>query len=192
MTYLIFGLILFIGIHSISIVSPGGRDALVARLGDGPWKVVYSLLSLAGFVLIIWGYGDARPTSAVLYTPPAWLRHLALLLLLPVFPLFVSTYLPGRIRSAAKHPTLLATKLWATGHLLANGSLADVLLFGGFLAWAVADRISFKSRTQRPMPAAPPSGYNDIIAVVIGLAVYVVFVMGLHAWLFGVSPIAMS
>jgi uncharacterized membrane protein len=191
MTYLIVGLIVFLGIHSISIVSPGGRDALAARLGDVPWKVVYSLLSVVGFVLIVWGYGDARVSTPVLYSPPTWLRHLALLVLLPVFPLFFSTYLPGRLKSAARHPTLLATKLWATAHLLANGTLADVLLFGAFLAWAVADRISFKGRTQRPMPAAPPSGFNDIIAIVLGLAVYGAFVMGIHAWLFGVSPIAM-
>jgi uncharacterized membrane protein len=191
MTYLIVGLIVFLGIHSISIVSPGGRDALVARLGDGLWKVIYSLLSLVGFVLLVWGYGEARGSTLVLYSPPTGLRHVALLVMLPVFPLLFSTYLPGRLKSAARHPTLLATKLWATAHLLANGTLADVLLFGGFLAWAVADRISFKHRTQRPLPAAPPSSFNDIIAIVLGLAAYGAFVMGIHAWLFGVSPVAM-
>jgi uncharacterized membrane protein len=189
MTTLVLGLILFLGVHSVSIVAPAWRDGMHARLGEGPWKGLYSVVALIGFVLIIVGYGWARQDPVVVYLPPTWLRHVALLLLLPVFPLLLAVYLPGRIKSAAKHPMLLATKFWALAHLLANGTLADVLLFGGFLAWAVADRISFKHRTQRPLPGAPPSPVNDLIAVVGGLAIYVVFMLWAHVWLFSVSPV---
>jgi uncharacterized membrane protein len=189
MTTLILGLILFLGVHSVSIVAPAWRDRMQARLGENLWKGVYSLASAAGFVLMVMGYGLAREQPVALYTPATWLRHVSLLLLLPVFPLLLSSYLPGRIKSAAKHPMLLATKFWALAHLVANGTAADVLLFGGFLAWAVADRISFKHRTQRPLPGAPPGPMNDAIAVVAGLAIYAWFLFWGHAWLIGVSPI---
>ncbi len=188
MSLLILGLVLFLGIHSISIVATGWRDAQAARLGENAWKGIYTLLSLAGFALIVIGYGQARQEPVVLYVPPVALRHVAALLMLPVFVLLVAAYMPGRIQSAAKHPMLVATKLWATAHLLANGTLADVLLFGGFLAWAVADRISMKRRTQRPLPGAPAGRFNDAIALVLGLALYVGFVAFGHRWLIGVSP----
>jgi uncharacterized membrane protein len=188
MTLLILGLALFLGVHSVSIVAPAWRDAMRLRLGAGPWKGLYSLVSIAGFALIIVGYGMARQSPVVLYAPPTWLRHVALLLLLPVFPLLLAAYLPGRIKTAAKHPMLLSVKLWAAAHLLANGNAADVLLFGGFLAWAVADRISFKHRVQRPLPGAPASPLNDVVAIVGGLALYALFVFGGHAWLIGVAP----
>ena len=149
MLVLVVGLVIFLGVHSVSIVAPGWRTATVARLGERPWKGLYSLASAVGLALIVIGYGMARRDPVVLYTPPAALRHLALVVMLPVFPLLFAAYLPGRIRAAAKHPFLLAVKLWALAHLLANGMLADVLLFGGFLAWAVADRISVKRRPAR-------------------------------------------
>lgn len=189
MTTLVLGLILFLGVHSISIVNEPWRDRMAARLGEFPWKGLYSVVAVIGLVLIIQGYGAARYDPVVLYTPPVWLRHLAYLLLLPVFPLLLATYLPGRIKAAVKHPMILAVKLWAVAHLLANGMLADVLLFGGFLAWAVADRISMKRRTQRPIPAAPESGRNDIIAVVVGVVIFLVFFMWLHRVLIGVPVI---
>ncbi|HEX3142287.1 MAG TPA: NnrU family protein [Rhizobacter sp.] len=188
MTLLILGLVLFLGVHSIAIAAPAWRDAMAAR-NDKAWKGAYALLSIAGFVLLVYGYGLARQSPLVIYTPPAGLRHLALLLLLPVFPLLFAAYLPGRIQAASKHPMLVATKLWALAHLLANGTLADVLLFGGFLAWAVAERISLKRRVARPVPGAPPSAANDAIAVVAGLVVYGLFVWRVHAWLIGVSPL---
>jgi uncharacterized membrane protein len=189
MTMLILGLVLFLGVHSVSIIAPAWRDAQVMRRGDRPWKGVYSVASIAGFVLLIVGYGIARKSPAVLYTPPPGIRHLALLLMLPVFPLLFAAYLPGRIKAAVKHPMLVAVKLWAVAHLLANGTLADVLLFGGFFAWAVADRISLKRRVPRPVPGAPPRPMNDIIAVVGGLVLYGLFVTWLHQWLIGVSPL---
>lgn len=189
MTFLILGLLLFLGAHSISIVNDPWRNRIQARLGEIGWKGVYSVVSIVGFVLIVLGYAAARLDPVVLYTPPTALRHVAMLLLVPVFPLLLATYLPGRIKSAVKHPMLVATKLWAFAHLLANGNLADVLLFGGFLAWAVADRISLKRRQARALHTAPAGKVNDVIAVVGGLALYVGFVMWLHVWLIGVSPI---
>ncbi len=188
MTLLILGLLIFLGVHSVSIVAPHWRDAQAARLGENAWKGLYTLLSLAGFVLIVIGYGQARQAPVVLYTPPLALRHVAALLMLPVFVLLLAAYLPGRIKAAAKHPMLAATKLWAVAHLLANGNLADVLLFGGFLAWAVADRISMKHRVQRPLPGAPAGRFNDAIALVAGLVLYVLFVTVVHRWLIGVPP----
>jgi uncharacterized membrane protein len=190
MTVLLAGLLIFFLIHSVSIVAPSWRDRTAASIGAGPWQGLYSLISIVGFVLILWGYGQARATPVVLYTPPPALKHLAAVLMIPVFPLLLSAYLPGRIKTALKHPMLVSIKLWAFAHLLANGMLADVLLFGSFLVWAVADRISMKRRIQRPVPGAPPGRYNDIIAVVGGLVLYVAFVSGLHAWLFGVRPIS--
>jgi len=189
MTTLILGLLIFLGAHSISIANDPWRNRMQARLGEVGWKGLYSVISIIGFVLIVQGYGAARLDPVVIYSPPTALRHVAMLLLVPVFPLLLSTYLPGRIKSAVKHPMLVATKLWAFAHLLANSNLADVLLFGGFLAWAVADRISLKRRNPRPLHTAPAGKLNDVIAVVGGLALYVGFVMWLHVWLIGVSPI---
>lgn len=189
MTWFLLGLILFFGVHSVSIVAPAWRDARAAAMGEKAWKGLYALVSLVGLVLLVVGYGLARQSPVVLYQPPAWTRHLTMLLMLPVFPLFIATYAPGRIKRAVKHPTLVAVKLWAVAHLLSNGTLADVLLFGCFLAWAVADRISMKHRVQRPLPGPPERPINDAIAVVVGLALYAAFVIRVHLWLIGVSPL---
>ena len=186
MSLLVLGLILFLGVHSVAIAAPGWRSATIARVGEQRWKGLYTLVSLVGFVLLLYGYGQARMQPVVLYTPPAGLRHLALVLMLPVFPLLFAAYMPGRLQRVTRHPMLLATKFWALAHLLANGTLADVLLFGGFLAWAVADRISVKGRPAKVY--AEGSGRNGGIAIVGGLVVYAVFVLWVHAWLFGVSP----
>ncbi len=173
-------------------MSADRRNRLVQQMGEGPWKGLYSLVSLAGFVLIVVGYGDAREAPVLLYTLPNGFKHLAAVLMLPVFVLLLAAYLPGRIQRAAKHPMLLAVKLWALAHLLANGTLADVLLFGGFLAWAVVDRISVKKRAAagqlRAGPALPGGKANDAIALVGGLGIYVLFVVWAHAWLIGVRP----
>jgi uncharacterized membrane protein len=189
MTLFIIGLVIFLGIHSVSIVNASWRDRVVARIGIWPWQGLYSLVAIAGFVLIVYGYGIARHQSVILYEPASWMHYLALALLVFIFPLLLAAYLPGRIRKTAKHPMLAATKIWAFAHLLANGSLVDVILFGAFLAWAVVDRISLKRRTPIPVPGAPPSKFNDAIAIILGLALYVAFVFGLHTWLIGVSPL---
>ena len=188
MLTLVTGLVIFLGIHSIVIFAPQLRAAAVAKLGEGPWKGVYALISLFGFVLICYGFGMARQSPVVLYTPPHWMRHVTFLIMLPVFPLIFAAYLPGRTQTTLKHPMLAAVKFWALAHLLANGTLADVLLFGGFLAWAVADRISLKRRTQ-VVHTAPPGKFNDVIVVIAGLALYALFIMWAHVRLFGVSPL---
>lgn len=189
MSTLIIGLILFLGGHSIAIVSPATRDALAMRLGAIGWRVAYGIVALVGLYLIVDGYAAARMHPVVLWQPPLWTRHLAALLMLPVFVFFVAAYLPGWIKKTLKHPMLVSVKLWALAHLLANGMLADVILFGSFLAWAVVDRISLKRRLQRPSLALPESKANDAIAVIVGLAIYVLFVAHLHlAWI-GVAPL---
>jgi uncharacterized membrane protein len=163
---------------------------MLVRLGEQRWKAMIGLVSIAGFVLLVWGYGQARLDPIVLYVPPTWLRHLALLLMVPVFPLLLAAYLPGRIKAAARHPMLAAVKLWALAHLLANGTAADLLLFGGLLAWAVVDRISVGRRPSPPARGAPSSRFNDAIVVLAGLALYGVFIGWAHLWLIGVPPIA--
>jgi uncharacterized membrane protein len=189
MALLIAGLVLFLGVHSVAIVATNFRSRLIERMGEGAWKGLYSLLSLLGFVLICYGFSMARQAPIVLYSPPLWLRHATLLLMLPVFPLLIAAYLPGKIKARAKHPMLAAVKIWAFAHLLANGTLADVLLFGGFLAWAVFDRISMKRRPPQVLRSAPAGRFNDVLAIVIGLALYALTVFWAHLRLFGVSPL---
>src|ERR1700731_3962509 len=181
MSLLIVGLVLFLGVHSVVIVAPTLRARTVQALGEGAWKGLYALVSLIGFILICYGFGLARQAPVFLYSPPTWLRHAALIVMLPVFPLLIAAYLPGRIKTAAKHPMLAAVKLWAFAHLLANGTLADLLLFGGFLAWAVADRVSVKRRsTPKLLRTAPRGPWNDVIAVVLGLAIYTLLIGWAH------------
>ena len=188
MIYLVLGLVLFLGVHSISIVAPVWRDRVAGRLGNA-WRGLYSLVSIAGFILIIRGYGLARLDPAVLYTPPVWTRHITPVLMLPVFPLFLATYFPGSIKRALTHPTLIAVIFWSVAHLVAVGLLADVLLFGGFLVWAIADRISYGWRTQRSIATAPATKLNDVIAVLLGLVLYVVFAYWLHPRWIGVPAL---
>ena len=192
MSMLVLGLILFLGAHSVSIVSEGWRDRMVTKLGLLPFKAIYGLISLVGLVLIVTGYGAARMDPTWLWQPPAFLRHVSMLLMLPVFPALLAAYLPGRISRTLKHPMLVAVKAWAVAHLLVNGALADVLLFGGFLAWAVADRISMKNREVRirNFPLVKERAPNDIIAIVGGLGLYLAFVFWLHWQLFGVAIVA--
>jgi uncharacterized membrane protein len=190
MILFVTGLVVFLAMHSISIVAPRWRDAQVGRLGEGPWKGLYSVISIASLIAMIHGYGIARQTPVLLYLPPAGLRHLAFLLMLPVFPLLIAAYLPGRIRRAARHPMLLAVILWSLAHLLCNGTLNDVLLFGLFLVWALADLVSVSRRTHvRPVPGAPARAANDAIALVVGLAVYALMLFWAHVHLIGVSPL---
>jgi uncharacterized membrane protein len=188
MTYLVIGLLLFLGVHSVGIFAPDWRDRAVARMGTGTWRGLYSVISIAGFVLLIWGYGLARQSPTLVYATPLWTRHITALLMLPVFPLFLAAYLPGRIRNAIQHPMLVAVMLWAVAHLFANGMLADLLLFGGFLVWAVADRLSYKRRAMRPIHTAPPSKFNDFVAVVAGLMLFITFTLWIHVRWIGVSP----
>ncbi len=195
MLLLILGLVVFLGLHSFQIVRPV-RAAVAGAIGETGYKIVYSIGSLVGLIMIAegykaWKYVDGAP---ILYNPPPALAHIALLLMALAFVALPAAYLKGYIRKALKHPMLVAVKLWATAHLLANGDAASVVLFGAFLAWAVVDRISVKKR-ERAGLAAPtaftPHVSADIAAVAIGLIVYALFVWKVHLWLIGVSPIAM-
>ncbi|PSM18405.1 MULTISPECIES: NnrU family protein [Nitratireductor] len=189
MLVLVLGLVLFLGVHSVRVFAPSWRDRKRDAIGHASWRGAYSLVSLIGFVLIVWGYGLAWAGAPVLYEPPVWLKHLAALLMLFAFVSLMVFALPaGRLKPVLKHPMLVAVKLWAVAHLLANGDLASLLLFGSFLAWAVLDRISVKRRGEAP--PAPGSVLNDAIAVAAGLVLYVLFVWKLHLWLFGAAPIA--
>jgi len=189
MELLIAGLLLFFGTHSISIASQTWRDQMCKRLGTLTWQGIYSLLAIAGFMLIINGYADTRINPTTIYTTPNWFRHIAMLLLLPVFPLIIATYLPGKIQTRTKHPMLVATKLWAVSHLMANGNLADVILFSSFLIWAVVERVSLKRRAGTAVPMTPETRYNDMIAIVGGLVIYIAIILGLHAVITGVALI---
>ncbi|MDF2970491.1 MAG: NnrU family protein [Microvirga sp.] len=190
MTLLVLGLVLFIGIHSFSMAR-GPRATLIGTIGEGAYKGLYSLLSLAGIVLISVGYGQYRANGYIpVWDPPVWTRHLALLLVLVAFICFVAAYLPGHIKAQLKHPMLAGVKIWAFAHLISNGDLGSILLFGAFLAWAVVARISLKRRdvaAQHGGTAAPAGWRNDILAVAIGTVVYLAFVFWLHPWLIGVS-----
>lgn len=180
---LILGLVIFFGGHSISMLALDWRNRVAERIGTRVWQAIYSIAALAGFYLIIAGYGAARG-SAALYVLPSWSRIVAAVLMLPAFTLALASVFSGRIRERTRHPLLLATMLWSVAHLLTNGSLADLLLFGGFLFWAIVVRASLERRPARRKIALPASAANDAIAVLGGLALYALFVFWLHArWL---------
>lgn len=190
MTLLVLGLIVFLGAHAFSMARQQ-RAVVVAKIGAGPYKGLYSLVSLIGIVLISIGYGQYRQTGYIpVWDPPVWTRHLALLLVWFAFVCLAAAYLPGRIKRALKHPMLVGVKVWAMAHLLANGDLGSIILFGSFLAWAVAARISVKRRDEavpHGAPLKPPSGFrNDALAIVIGTVAYIAFVVWLHPALIGV------
>jgi uncharacterized membrane protein len=192
MLVLVVGLVIFLGVHSVRIVAPGWRDERIAAMGENRWRLAYTLVSVIGLALIVWGYALAWPESPDLWNPPLWTKHLAALLMLFALIALVASQIPGgRIKKMLKHPMLLAVKIWALAHLLANGDVASILLFGGFLAWAVVDRISLKRRGDTGPAVAGPVMW-DVVAVVGGIAVYLAFVFGLHLWLFGADPIARS
>lgn len=192
MAYLILGLVIFLGVHSLRIVADGWRAAQIARYGEGAWKGAYSLASALGLGLIVWGYGAGRADPMALWPSPLWTRHVAALLTLPAFVLLVAAYVPGnRIKAAIGHPMIAGVKLWALAHLLANGNLADLLLFGAFLAWAVASFAAARRRDRRDGRSYPALGIGRDAAVLgIGLAAWVGFAFWGHAWLIGVAPFA--
>ena len=193
MLVLILGIVVFLGIHSVRIVAPQWRLARIAQWGEGKWKGLYSLVSLVGLVLLVWGFGMARLEAPILYEPPVWMKHIVLLLMLFAF-IFLGLFIAkaGRLKPALKHPMLIAIKTWALAHLLANGDLASLILFLSFLAWAVFDRIALKRQARAglaPAAIAPGPVTNDVIGIAIGLVLYGLFVWKLHALLIGVSPI---
>jgi uncharacterized membrane protein len=190
---LIVGLALFLGVHLVTTQTEF-RRGLVTRMGEGPYKGVYSLIALAGFALIVFGYHKAQlmpGKNPVLWSLPYWGRHITMLLMLPVFPLLFAAYLPGRLSAAVRHPMITAVKLWALAHLLVRGDVASLLVFGGLLAWAVYDRITLKQREAAGLVQLKSGpGRNDILALVLGLIVYGIFVRWGHAVLIGVPLMA--
>lgn len=190
MSFLVLGLVIFLGAHSVRIFAGGWRDAQIARMGENGWKGAYSLVSAVGLGLTAWGYGMAHLDSPILWPTPPWTRHAAALLILPAFILLVAAYLPGsRIKAAVGHPMVAGVKLWALAHLLANGSLADATLFGAFLIWAVADFVSARRRDRaagRSYPAR--GGSRDAGVLAIGVTAWVLFAFYGHVWLIGVKP----
>jgi uncharacterized membrane protein len=190
MTLLILGLILFLGVHSVRIFADGWRSAQIARRGEGAWKGLYSVASLVGFVLIVYGYGQASTEPVVLWAPQLWARHLASLLMLLSFILLAAAYVPRNgLKAAVHHPMVLGVKVWALAHLLANHTLADLLLFGSFLVWAVLDFRSARQRDRAGNVAYPAGTLGGTLgAVVGGLVAWAVFAFWAHGFLFGVTP----
>jgi len=188
MLVLVFGLVIFFGTHSVRIAAAGFRDAEIAT-NERRWKGLYSLLSIIGFVLIVWGWSLYRPNAPEIFEPPSWGRQVASVLVLAAFVFLAAAYLPaGSIKHRLKHPMLVGIILWAIGHLLANGDLASLLVFGAFLVYAIVDLIAVIPRGD-PAPAVVRP-LSDLIAVGIGLVAFAFFGLWLHGWLFGVSPFA--
>lgn len=186
----IAGLILFLGLHSVRIVAPGFRDRQRAAWGEAGWKLSYSALSAVGLGLIIWGYGQARLAPIVLWPTPRGMSHLAGLLMLMSLVLLAAAYVPrNHLKARLMHPMVLSVKVWALAHLLANNTLADLLLFGSFLIWAVLD---FRSARRRPAPPLPsPTAAGTVTTIVVGALAWAALVFGGHRWLIGVSPFPM-
>jgi uncharacterized membrane protein len=192
MTLLLIGIVIFLGVHLIPAL-PEIREQLIERLGKNLYRGLFSAVSALGFVLIVWGF--ARAPFLQIWPPPAWTRHVAMLLILPVFILIIAAYLPGKIKETVKHPFLIAIKTWALAHLIANGDVASIILFGSFLAYAVIDRVALKHRAATGLVTvgqAPDSPRNDIIAVAGGLVFYLIFLVWLHPLLIGVPVLRPS
>jgi len=185
MTLLIIGIIVMIGIHLVPAF-PDVRQRLIGQLGTNGYRLLFSVVSTLGLVLLV--YGFAKAPFIQIWSPPYWTRYVAMVLMLPVFILLIAAYLPGEIKAKVKHPFLVAIKTWALAHLIANGDLASIILFGAYLAYAVFDRIALKRRAAAVAPEVGPKR-NDVIAVVGGLLLYVVFLVWLHPMLIGTAPL---
>jgi uncharacterized membrane protein len=190
MTALTVGLLIFLGTHSVRIFAEDWRNARLRTMGENKWKGLYSVVSIVGFVLIVVGYGQARLDPVVLYSPPVWTRHAAALLTIPAFVLLAAAYVKGtRIKAALGHPMVAGVKIWAFAHLIANGMLHDVVLFGAFLAWSVIDYLAARRRDRAAgtVYAIGPVS-RDAVAVVVGLVAWAAFAFWLHGPLIGVRP----
>ncbi len=191
MGMLLLGLVLFLGVHSTRIVANGWRSEMIGRFGEMPWKAAYAVLSIAGFVLIVWGFGLARQQPVQLWMPPRGMRHLASLLTLIAFVLLAATYVPrNAIKARLHHPMVLAVKVWALAHLLANGNLAHMILFGTFLVWAA---LSFRAARARDRAAgtvyAAGTTAGTVTTVLVGTLGWALFAFWAHGALIGVRPI---
>jgi uncharacterized membrane protein len=187
---MILGLVLFFGVHTLT-TKREQRARLIAQWGEGAYKIAYALVALAGLVLIVWGFAHYRAAGQIdLWYPPKWLKHVTVALMLPAVILVVAAYIRGRIYTAIKHPMLSGIKLWAAAHLLANGDLGGIILFGSFLGWAVFDRISLKRRTDAGAPPIPVGGpTNDLIAIAVGIVAYLALAFAFHPVVIGVPVV---
>ncbi|HVE21539.1 MAG TPA: NnrU family protein [Acidocella sp.] len=192
MLLLILGLIIFLGVHSLGIFAEDWRRRQILHFGAAGWKGRFALVSLVGFVMIIVGFGEARVTPVLIYAPSDWLRHLNILWTLIASVLVAAAYTPGnRIKARIGHPMLAGVAIWAFGHLLAVGTLSDVVLFGAFLVWALVDFVVSSLRDRRDGTVYPPgSRQGDITAITVGVVVWIAFAIWLHRWLIGVNPLA--
>lgn len=190
MTYLVLGLIIFLGVHSVRMVADDWRTQTRARVGESAFKGVYSLVSLVGFGLIVWGFGQARQMPVQWWSPPAFLRHVALLLTLVSFVLLAASYVPGNgIKSRVHHPMVLGVKVWAFAHLMVNGNAAHVVLFGAFLAWSVWNFVASRKRDRLQGVQYPPGRTGaTLVTLGVGLGLWLLFALFLHGWLIGVRP----
>ncbi|CDM58657.1 MULTISPECIES: NnrU family protein [Rhizobium] len=194
MTLLIVGIIIFLGLHLIRVIAPGLRQSMIDSLGEHGWKIAYSIVSILSLILLIYGFGQARQVTGMLYTPPVWMAHVTLTLMLLAIICLVASLLPaGHIAVKTKHPMVLSVKIWAFSHLLANGETSSVLLFGAFLAWGVILRIALKRRERAGELTLRPfvSGKYDLYAVIIGVVAWALITFKLHELLIGVAPIVM-
>ena len=184
---MILGLVLFLGIHTLT-TQRALRARVIASTGEGTYKIGYALVSLAGLALIVWGFAGYRATGMwIVWHPPTWMKHITVALMLPAVILVVASYIRGRIYTTLKHPMLAGVKLWAAAHLLANGDLGSIILFGSFLGWAVFDRISLKRRSDDGAPPIPVGGLgNDLIAVAVGIVAYLALAFAFHPVVIGV------
>jgi uncharacterized membrane protein len=184
---MILGLILFLGVHTLT-TQRDLRARFIASMGEGGYKIFYALVSLAGLALISWGFAEYRATGWIdIWNPPKAFKHITAALMLPAVILVVASYLRGRIYTTLKHPMLAGVKLWAAAHLLANGDLGSIILFGSFLAWAVFDRISLKHRPDAGAPPIPVGGPgNDLIAIAVGVVAYLALAFAFHPVVIGV------
>ena len=191
MSYLVLGLVVFLGVHSVRIVAEGWRTRQLQAHGEGAYKGVYSVLSLLGFALIVYGFGVARETPVVLWTAPVALRHVAALLILLAFVLLAAAYVPGNaIQARVHHPMVLGVKTWALAHLLSTGRLETTVLFGAFLLWAVFNFSAARRRDRLDGGAStrPVSKGATVLALLLGLGAYAVFAVLLHGMLIGIRP----
>lgn len=191
MAALVLGLVLFLGMHSTRIVAEGWRSGMVERLGDRGWKALYSMLSIAGFVLVVWGYALARQDPVLLWNPPpVGLRHAVSLLTLVAFVLVVAAYVPdNHFKAKLRHPMILGVKVWAFSHLIVNNTLADLVLFGSFLVWAVLDFRSARRRDRTLVTVPDAVMSRTVITVVVGAVAWALFAFWLHGAWIGVSPL---
>ena len=187
---MIAGLVVFLGAHTLT-TQRALRARVIASMGEGTYKIVYSVVSAVGLALIVWGFARYRATGWIdVWQPPVAMKHITVALMLPAVILVAASYVRGRIYTTLKHPMLAGIKLWALAHLLANGDLGSIILFGSFLAWAVFDRISLKRRGDAGGPPIPVGGAtNDLIAVAVGVIAYLALAFAFHPAVIGVPVI---